>query len=131
MGDRGSIRRFANIGPNHGCMLRARYGLELHLFECGIYPAYPPERGRVAGKEHMGAVSGSAMDRTIADQGSGIPAEKIAKLGEPFYTTKDKATGLGLMIAYKIVEAHRGKIGIKSKIGKGTIVKVKLPIIAR
>lgn len=62
------------------------------------------------------------------DQGFGIPEERIPKLGEPFYTTKDKGTGLGLMVSYKIIEAHQGHIDIKSEIGKGAIVDVILPI---
>ncbi|GIM48038.1 hypothetical protein DNHGIG_35870 [Collibacillus ludicampi] len=62
------------------------------------------------------------------DHGCGISKERIRKLGEPFYTTKEKGTGLGLMICYKIIEAHRGQIHIDSEIGKGTIVDVLLPV---
>lgn len=64
----------------------------------------------------------------INDQGCGIPEERIAKLGEPFYTTKEKGTGLGLMVSYKIIENHRGSINVSSKPGDGTIVEVILPI---
>ncbi len=63
----------------------------------------------------------------ISDSGSGIPKERIPKLGEPFYTTKEKGTGLGLMVSYKIIEAHKGNIEIKSEIGKGTSVNITLP----
>ncbi|BCJ88001.1 PAS domain S-box protein [Effusibacillus dendaii] len=62
------------------------------------------------------------------DQGQGISEERLAKLGEPFYTTKDKGTGLGLMVSFKIVENHRGQIKFQSKINQGTIVDVFLPI---
>lgn len=62
------------------------------------------------------------------DQGLGIPKERISKLGEPFYTTKEKGIGLGLMVSYKIIEAHQGQIDIMSEIGKGAIVDVVLPI---
>lgn len=61
------------------------------------------------------------------DNGCGIPQERITRLGEPFYTTKEKGTGLGLMVSYKILEAHEGKIEIQSKVGKGTTVDVILP----
>lgn len=61
------------------------------------------------------------------DQGCGIPQEKLPKLGEPFYSTKEKGTGLGLMMCYKIVEAHHGHMQIKSKPGKGTTIDVILP----
>jgi two-component system, sporulation sensor kinase E len=66
----------------------------------------------------------------FADQGVGIPEERIPKLGEPFYTTKERGTGLGLMISYKIVEDHGGRIFIRSKVGEGTVVDVLLPVEA-
>jgi PAS domain S-box-containing protein len=62
------------------------------------------------------------------DHGCGISKERLAHLGEPFYTTKEKGTGLGLMISYKIIEDHQGKMRISSKIGLGTTVEVILPI---
>lgn len=62
------------------------------------------------------------------DQGCGIPKERIPHLGEPFYSLKEKGTGLGLMMCYKIIEEHQGKISIKSEIHKGTTVDVILPI---
>ncbi|NPC91986.1 PAS domain-containing protein [Bacillus sp. WMMC1349] len=62
------------------------------------------------------------------DQGKGIPKEVLKKLGEPFYTTKDKGTGLGLMVTFKIIENHGGHIHFQSEEGKGTQVKLELPI---
>ncbi|WP_020060415.1 PAS domain-containing sensor histidine kinase [Bacillus sp. 123MFChir2] len=64
----------------------------------------------------------------VSDEGIGIPEERIIKLGEPFYSTKEKGTGIGLMISYKIIERHQGKIHIKSKVGVGTSVKIYIPI---
>ncbi len=64
----------------------------------------------------------------VRDEGVGIPEEKLAKLGEPFYTTKDKGTGLGLMVSFKIVEQHGGTIRFESKEGEGTTVTVRLPL---
>ncbi len=46
----------------------------------------------------------------FADHGCGIPVERIKLLGEPFYSTKEKGTGLGLMICFKIIENHNGVI---------------------
>lgn len=66
---------------------------------------------------------------TVTDTGCGIPQERILQLGEPFYTTKEKGTGLGLMVSYKIIEAHRGKIRINSELNRGTSVEVMLPVI--
>ncbi|MBB6177355.1 two-component system, sporulation sensor kinase E [Anoxybacillus tengchongensis] len=64
----------------------------------------------------------------IRDEGSGIPKDKIKKLGEPFYTTKERGTGLGLMVSYKIIEEHRGRIDVESEVGVGTTFYITLPI---
>lgn len=64
----------------------------------------------------------------VEDNGCGIPAERLARLGEPFYTTKEKGTGLGMMICYRIIQNHGGTIRVDSSIGKGTTVEVVLPI---
>ncbi|GAA4700619.1 hypothetical protein GCM10023228_00170 [Brevibacillus fulvus] len=64
------------------------------------------------------------------DRGNGISPETLAKLGEPFYTTKEAGTGLGLMISFRIVENHKGRIDVASKVGKGTTMKVRLPLAA-
>ena len=64
----------------------------------------------------------------ISDEGTGIPEEKIKKLGEPFYTTKERGTGLGLMVSFKIIKEHNGKVEVKSEVGKGTTFYIYLPI---
>jgi PAS domain S-box-containing protein len=63
----------------------------------------------------------------IKDEGHGISEERIKKLGEPFYSNKEKGTGLGLMVCYKIMEEHQGRIEIESELGQGTTVKLYLP----
>ncbi|MBM7693114.1 two-component system, sporulation sensor kinase E [Peribacillus deserti] len=68
---------------------------------------------------------------SISDQGQGIPEEKIKKLGEPFYTTKERGTGLGLMVSYKIIEEHKGWIDVESKLGSGTTFRIFLPLDGR
>lgn len=67
---------------------------------------------------------------TIADTGIGMTEERLARIGEPFYTTKEKGTGLGMMICYRIIEAHQGSIRISSKPGQGTVVQIVLPVAA-
>lgn len=64
----------------------------------------------------------------IIDSGCGIPEDRMRFIGEPFYTTKEKGTGLGLMVSYKIIQNHKGRIEIKSKVGEGTIVDIVLPL---
>jgi len=64
----------------------------------------------------------------IADNGCGIPAENLGKLFVPFFTTRGNGTGLGLSIVDKIITNHRGEIKILSKVDKGTIVRIKIPI---
>ncbi|KZE63903.1 hypothetical protein AWM68_12380 [Fictibacillus phosphorivorans] len=71
---------------------------------------------------------GNYVMASFIDHGCGIPEERLPTLGEPFYTTKEKGTGLGLMICYKIVENHHGKILIDSKIDEGTTFSILLPI---
>ncbi|PLS07248.1 PAS domain S-box protein [Neobacillus cucumis] len=63
----------------------------------------------------------------VSDDGCGIPENRLQKLGEPFYSTKEKGTGLGLLTCYRIIEAHQGKIHIESKEGEGTTVSIWLP----
>jgi PAS domain S-box-containing protein len=64
---------------------------------------------------------------SVADTGGGIPQEEITRIFEPFYTTKKKGTGLGLMIVQRIVRAHSGKIEVESRVGRGTTFRVWLP----
>jgi signal transduction histidine kinase len=65
----------------------------------------------------------------IQDNGIGIPEENISKLFNPFFTTKEvgKGTGLGLNVAYNIVQKHQGSIEIESKVGVGTTFIVRIP----
>ncbi|GHH99471.1 EAL domain-containing protein [Neobacillus kokaensis] len=62
------------------------------------------------------------------DQGIGISEERMKRIGEPFYSTKEKGTGLGLLITHKIVEEHGGRIDINSVLNQGTTVDVMLPV---
>jgi signal transduction histidine kinase len=68
---------------------------------------------------------------SIADTGGGIPQEKINRIFEPFYTTKQKGTGLGLMIVQRVVRDHGGRIELESNVGKGTVFRVWLPLRER
>lgn len=85
-----------------------------------------PKGGEVTVR--IGQLDDSHIRISITDQGCGIPQDKIKKLGEPFYTTKERGTGLGLMVSYKIIEEHQGKINVESEVGVGTTFHITLPI---
>jgi PAS domain S-box-containing protein len=63
----------------------------------------------------------------IKDEGTGMPPEVLAKLGEPFFTKKASGTGLGLMVSQRIIQSHNGLLDIESKEGEGTTVTILLP----
>ncbi|KKI93885.1 sporulation kinase [Bacillus sp. SA1-12] len=63
----------------------------------------------------------------VKDEGEGIPVDLIDRIGEPFLTTKEKGNGLGLMITYKIIEDHNGRISVESTVGKGSSFTVEMP----
>ena len=65
----------------------------------------------------------------IADTGCGIAPEHLAKIFEPFFSTKPKGTGLGLAVSYGIVQNHQGTIWATSQLGQGTCFTVELPIV--
>jgi PAS domain S-box-containing protein len=70
------------------------------------------------------------VELTVQDSGIGIKKEGLARLFEPFYTTKTAGSGLGLAIAYRIVQDHEGTIQVFSTPGIGTAVVIKLPAVA-
>ena len=68
---------------------------------------------------------------SVADTGGGIPQEQINRIFEPFYTTKKKGSGLGLMIVQRIVGAHNGRVEVESNVGRGATFRVWLPLHER
>ncbi|MCQ4299713.1 ATP-binding protein [Pseudomonas songnenensis] len=65
----------------------------------------------------------------ISDNGKGVDADILARLGEPFFTTRATGTGLGLAVAKAVARAHRGELQLRSRAGRGTCASVKLPLI--
>ncbi len=65
---------------------------------------------------------------SVADTGGGIPQESVNHIFEPFYTTKKKGTGLGLMIVQRIVRQHGGHIELESRVNEGTTFRIRLPL---
>lgn len=71
---------------------------------------------------------GDRVEIVIKDEGIGIPQDKLYRIFEPYFTTKEEGSGLGLMITYRIIKAHGGDIKIKSTEGEGTEITVILPL---
>ncbi|OCA88119.1 PAS domain-containing sensor histidine kinase [Bacillus sp. FJAT-27225] len=74
---------------------------------------------------------GDVVRLTVEDEGTGIEKEDLAKIGEPFYSTKQNGTGLGLMVCKKIIEEHGGRIYIRNRETIGTAVSILLPLLAK
>lgn len=68
---------------------------------------------------------------SVTDSGGGIPEELLNRIFEPFYTTKKKGTGLGLIIVQRIIRAHGGHIEVESQVGRGTTFRIWLPLHER
>jgi two-component system sensor histidine kinase PilS (NtrC family) len=83
------------------------------------------DRGTLTVRWRLVESAGMAVE--FMDDGPGIPAEDLPRVGEPFFTTKRGGTGLGLAIAQRIVERHGGTLKIESAPGRGTTARVALP----
>jgi len=95
-----------------------------------------PGGGRLWIKLHHDAEN-NMVDLVVRDNGSGIPADKLPRIFESFYSTKSGpdasgkgGTGLGLSMCRDIIEAHHGRIRVDSTVGRGTAFTLKLPVAA-
>ena len=84
------------------------------------------EGGRLSVRQRR--VDSGRVAIEFEDTGTGIEADELPRVGQPFYTTKQGGTGLGLTIASRIVERHGGTLTIESALGRGTTVCVGLPV---
>ena len=80
------------------------------------------ETGTVAGRPGW-------LRLVVADNGPGIPLDRLPKIFDPFYTTKAQGTGLGLSVSYGIVREHQGTIDVQSQPGKGTTFTLTFPVV--
>jgi two-component system NtrC family sensor kinase len=123
----------------HNATVKKEYG-DLPLVMC-----YPQQLNQVImnllvnasqalqGKAEIGIVTradGGRIEIRVSDTGCGIPPENLSKIFDPFFTTKEvgKGTGLGLNVAYNIVEKHKGTINVESEVGKGTTFTIRIPV---
>jgi two-component system sensor histidine kinase PilS (NtrC family) len=82
-----------------------------------------------AGRKGHGEEEGKArqLEIAVADDGSGIPQEKLDRIFDPFFTTKQNGSGLGLATVHRIVQNHGGSVRLESELGVGTTVRIRLP----
>ena len=87
-----------------------------------------PKKGEIEIKTEKASLRGEpAIKLIIEDSGIGITEKDFNQIFDPFFSTKEKGSGLGLSIVYKLVEAHQGEIKVESKEGKGTKFVIFLP----
>lgn len=86
-----------------------------------------PEGGTLSVRR---AEHGTKVEIAFSDTGAGIPAEVVARLGNPFFSTKAQGTGLGLFLTRRLLEAGGGELAIDSATGRGTTCTVRLPRLA-
>jgi signal transduction histidine kinase len=72
----------------------------------------------------------SFAELSVADTGPGIPADKLEKIFDPFFSTKESGMGMGLSIARTLVEAHRGELTAENRAGGGAVFRMRLPLSA-
>ena len=81
-----------------------------------------------AASPSAGAPPDAMIRVTIADTGQGIQPDRLSRIFDPFYTTKEKGLGLGMAITHRIVEDHTGTIDVQSQVGLGTTFTIHLPV---
>ena len=87
-----------------------------------------PEGGEIVVETAPARDEPGSVEIMVADTGHGMDADTLARIFDPFYTTKPTGTGLGLSIAYGIVHDHGGTITAESAPGQGTRFIVRLPL---
>ncbi|WP_447788908.1 sensor histidine kinase [Pseudomonas farris] len=100
-------------------------GAILNLIENAIQAS----AGDVRLKVHL-YTRGNNLRLCVSDSGSGIDTKVLARLGEPFFTTKTTGTGLGLTVVKAVARAHQGELQLRSRPGRGTCAQVILPLFS-
>lgn len=100
-------------------------GAVLNLIENAVQAS----GGDVRLKVHL-YTRGNTLRLCVSDSGSGIETAVLARLGEPFFTTKTTGTGLGLTVVKAVARAHQGELQLRSRLGRGTCALVLLPLFS-
>lgn len=82
---------------------------------------------KLASKRNLPLSDGNYILISVADEGNGIPEEHLPKIFDPYFTSKQRGSGLGLATAYSIIHRHKGHIAVESEVGVGTTFYVYLP----
>ncbi len=118
--DPGQLREvFMNLGINALAALEGRGDLALIYPHAGVRP-------RDSALLRLGDEGGVAV--TFRDTGRGLPPGAEERIFEPFYTTREGGTGLGLAVVRRVVEAHEGRVWVTSQAGQGAAFHVWLPV---
>jgi two-component system sensor histidine kinase HydH len=73
--------------------------------------------------------NGGWLELEVYDNGRGILPENLGKIFNPFFTTREQGTGLGLANAFRMIEAHGGELSVRSAPGSGSVFTVRLPAL--
>ncbi|HEY4247357.1 MAG TPA: ATP-binding protein [Lacunisphaera sp.] len=84
---------------------------------------------KISGLNHPGLVPGYYVQIEVADTGEGIKPEHLPRIFDPYFTTKQTGSGLGLAAVYSIIKKHRGHVDVESAVGQGTTFRIWLPAI--
>jgi signal transduction histidine kinase len=125
MADRKRLHRaFGNLVAN-GIQAMATGG-DLIVRTSLVHPAKASELP--AGLSGVQVPTEAVLRVIIKDTGQGIPPERLSRIFDPFYTTKEKGLGLGMAITHRIIEDHKGTIDVQSQVGFGTTFTIHLPV---
>lgn len=109
--------------PSLSCNRETLLGACLNLIDNAVQAGAPGARLKVVVRRRCGQLS-----LTVIDAGPGIAPAFLARLGEPFHSSKSHGTGLGIAVARSVARAHRGEFFIRSKPGWGTSAEMRLPL---
>jgi signal transduction histidine kinase len=98
-----------------------------NLIGNGIEVMPAPKGGKITIRTSIPEPGFARID--IGDQGGGIPPDVLDKIFAPFFTTKARGTGLGLAVVRKVVDRHKGRVDVESKVGVGTTFMLSLPTV--
>lgn len=106
------------------CNQETLIGAMLNLIDNAIQAGAPLARLKVVQRLQEGRLSLS-----VVDGGRGMTSAELAKIGEPFYTTRDQGTGLGVSVVKSVAQAHGGAFLLRSRAGRGTWAELVLPVL--